>query len=89
MSKGTPAEFRRLSGLIDTYCGEVGRDPGAIERSIQFGPDALANGAAELVALSREFVAAGATHLIYTCPIPYSARGARRIWDEVVTPLRA
>jgi hypothetical protein len=41
------------------------------------------------VALSREFVAAGASHLIYTCPIPYSAGGARRIWDEVVTPLRA
>jgi F420-dependent oxidoreductase-like protein len=88
MSKGTPAEFRRLSGLIDTYCGEVGRDPAAIERSIQFGPDAIGNGAAELVALSREFVAAGATHLIYTCPIPYSAAGARQIWSEVVAPLR-
>ena len=30
----------------------------------------------------------GATHLIYTCAIPYSAAGARRLWQEVVTPLR-
>ncbi len=88
MSKGTPAEFRRLSELVDAYCREAGRDPAAVERSIQFGADALQNGAAELVALSREFVGAGATHLIYTCPIPYSAAGARRLWAEVVTPLR-
>jgi F420-dependent oxidoreductase-like protein len=88
MAKGTPAEFGRLSGLVDAYCREIGRDPASVERSIQFGPDALGGGAAALVALSREFVAAGATHLIYTCPTPYSAAGARRLWHEVVTPLR-
>ena len=88
MSKGTPAEFRRLSELLDGFCREAGRAPSAVERSIQFGADALQNGAADLVALSREFVAAGATHLIYTCPIPYSAAGARRVWQEVVSPLR-
>jgi hypothetical protein len=33
-------------------------------------------------------VEAGATHLIYTCPIPYCAAGARRVWSEVVAPLR-
>jgi F420-dependent oxidoreductase-like protein len=88
MSRGTPADFRRLSEMLDGYCREAGRDPSAVERSIQFGADALQNGAGELVALSREFVAAGATHLIYTCPIPYSAAGAGRVWNEVVTPLR-
>ena len=88
MSKGTPAEFRRLSEMLDGYCREAGRAPAEVERSIQFGADALQNGADALVALSREFVAAGATHLIYTCPIPYSAAGARRVWSEVVTPLR-
>jgi len=88
MSKGTPDEFRRLSTLLDGFCREAGRDPASIERSIQFGGDALQNGAPALVQLSRDFVAAGATHLIYTCPIPYSAAGARRIWNEVVTPLR-
>ena len=50
--------------------------------------DTAENGADALIKLSREFVEAGATHLIYTCPIPYSAAGARRVWSEVVTPLR-
>ena len=88
MSRGTPAEFRRLSGLLDGYCREAGRDPATVERSIQFLPDAMPGGAAELVALAHEFVAAGATHLIFTCPMPYSAAGARWLWEEVVAPLR-
>jgi alkanesulfonate monooxygenase SsuD/methylene tetrahydromethanopterin reductase-like flavin-dependent oxidoreductase (luciferase family) len=87
-SKGTPEEFRRLSELLDGFCREAGRAPAAVERSIQFGPDWVKDGSAALVALSREFVAAGATHLIYTCPVPYSAAGARRVWQEVVAPLR-
>ena len=88
MSKGTPDEFRRRCGLIDGYCQEIGRDPRTIERSIQFGPDAMGSDPAALVAESRAFVAAGATHLIYTCPLPYSAAGVRRIWEQVVAPLR-
>ena len=44
--------------------------------------------AAELIDLSRQFIKAGATHLIYTCPQPYSAEGARWLWNEVVEPLR-
>jgi hypothetical protein len=88
MSKGTPDEFRRRCGLIDAYCQEIGRAPRAIERSIQFGPDAIGPDPAALVAESRAFVAAGATHLIYTCPLPYSAAGVRRIWEQVVAPLR-
>jgi hypothetical protein len=88
MSKGTPAEFRRLSGLLDGHCREVGRDPAAVERSIQFLPDAMQDGAPELVARAREFVAAGATHLIFACPTPYGAAGTRWLWEEVVAPLR-
>ena len=89
MAKGTPAEFRRLSGMLDGYCRDAGRDPAAVERSIQFLPDAMKGaGAAGLVALGREFIAAGATHLIFTCPMPYSATGVRWLWDEVVAPLR-
>ena len=88
MAKGTPAEFRRLSGILDGYCREAGRDPAAVERSIQFLPRRDAGGAADLVARAREFVAAGATHLIWTCPTPYSAARARWLWEEVVAPLR-
>jgi F420-dependent oxidoreductase-like protein len=89
MAKGTPAEFRRLSDLLDGYCREAGRAPTTVERSIQFLPEVMQGGAADLVARAREFVAAGATHLIWSCPRPYSAAGARWLWDEVVTPLRS
>jgi F420-dependent oxidoreductase-like protein len=89
MAKGTPAEFRRLSALLDGYCREAGRNPSGVERSIQFLPDAMqGDDAAALVARAREFVAAGATHLIWNCPVPYSAAGARWLWEEVVAPLR-
>ena len=88
MARGTPAEFRRLSGLLDGYCREVGRDPASVERSIQFLPEAMVGDAAALVTLAREFVAAGATHLIWSCPEPYSAAAVRRLWDAVVAPLR-
>jgi F420-dependent oxidoreductase-like protein len=88
MAKGTPAEFRRLSGLLDGYCREAGRDPAAVERSIQFLPEEMQGGAADLVARAHEFVGAGATHLIWSCPMPYSAAGVRWLWDEVVAPLR-
>jgi len=88
MAKGTPAEFRRLSALLDGYCREAGRDPATVERSIQFLPEVMQGGAADLVARAREFIAAGATHLVLSCPRPYSAAGARWLWDEVVTPLR-
>jgi hypothetical protein len=60
MSSGTPPEFRRLSALLDSYCRKAGRDPAAVEHSIQFLPDAMQRGTADLVALAREFVAAGA-----------------------------
>jgi F420-dependent oxidoreductase-like protein len=89
MAKGTPAEFQRLSTLLDGYCRDAGRDPASVERSIQFLPEAMqGDDAAALVARAREFVAAGATHLIWNCPVPYSAAGVRWLWNEVVAPLR-
>jgi F420-dependent oxidoreductase-like protein len=84
-SGGTPEEFSHKSKVLDDHCRDIGRDPSTIERSTQFraGPSA-----AELLDLSREYISRGATHLIYTCPQPYSAEGARWLWNEVVTPLR-
>lgn len=84
-SGGTPEEFSHKSKVLDEHCAAIGRDPSTIERSTQFraGPSA-----AELIELSKEYISRGATHLIYTCPQPYSAEGARWIWNEVVTPLR-
>jgi alkanesulfonate monooxygenase SsuD/methylene tetrahydromethanopterin reductase-like flavin-dependent oxidoreductase (luciferase family) len=85
MARATPEEFARKSALLDGYCREIGRDPAEIERSIQFLPEAMGD---DIVARARDFLAAGATHLIFSCPIPYTAAGVRKIWDDVVTPLR-
>jgi F420-dependent oxidoreductase-like protein len=85
MARATPEEFRRKSALLDGYCREIGRDPAAIERSIQFLPDAMGG---DIVARAREFIDAGASHLIFSCPTPYGAAGARRVWEDVVARLR-
>ena len=85
MSKGTPDDFRHKSAVVDDYCRQIGRDPASIERSIQFSPEAMQG---DVVAKARGFLEAGATHLIFTCPIPYSAEGARWLWHEVVAKLR-
>src|SRR5262245_39732499 len=79
MPRATPAEYRQKSTLLDGYCREIGRDPAEIERSIQFLPDAMEG---DIVARAREFVAAGATHLIFSCPTPFGADGPRRLWNE-------
>ena len=85
MARATPEEFQKKSALLDAYCREIGRDPALIERSIQFLPDAMQG---DTAALARDFIAAGATHLIFSCPTPYRAAGARQVWNEIVTPLR-
>jgi len=83
--RATPEEFAKKSALLDQYCREVGRDPGDVERSIQFLPDAMTG---DIVTRAREFIAAGATHLIWSCPTPFSAASVRQLWQEVVVPLR-
>ena len=83
--RATPEEFAKKSALLDQYCREIGRDPGDVERSIQFLPDAMTG---DIVSLARDFIAVGATHLIWSCPTPYSAASVRRLWEEVVVPLR-
>jgi len=79
-------EFVRKSRILDDHCAAVGRDPSEIGRSVQFG---AGPSAAESVALGHRFAEAGATHLIYSCPQPFSAEGARWVWEEVVGPLKA
>ena len=85
MANGTPDEFRTKCALIDESCRAIGRDPKRVERSIQFLPQAMDG---DVVARARDFMAAGATHLIFSCPLPYSAAGVRTIWNEGVAPLR-
>lgn len=86
MARATAEEFAEKSALLDQHCREIGRDPLEIERSIQFLPEAMRG---DIVAVARDFVAAGATHLIFSCPTPYSAEGARFVWSDVVARIRA
>jgi len=81
----TPEEFVHKQRVLAEHCAAVGRDPAEIERSVQFraGPSA-----AEQIEVGRQYLAAGATHLVYTCPQPYSAEHARWLWNEVVLPLK-
>jgi F420-dependent oxidoreductase-like protein len=85
MANGTADEFRTKSGLLDQYCAEIGRDPSEIERSIQFLPNAMDG---DVLSRAGQFMAAGATHLIFSAPVPYTAAGVRKVWNEIVTPLR-
>jgi len=85
MARATPEEFARKSARLDEHCREIGRDPAEVERSIQFLPEAMQG---DVVAVARDFMAAGATHLIFSCPVPYGAASARHLWDKVVSPLR-
>ena len=85
MARATPEEFARKSARLDEHCREIGRDPAEVERSIQFLPEAMQG---DVVAVARDFIAAGATHLIFSCPVPYGAASARHLWDKVVSPLR-
>jgi len=85
LASGTPEEFAHKCRVLDEHCRAVGRDPATIARSIQFLPEAMQD---DVGARARAFVAAGASHLVFTCPMPYSAAGARQLWREVVEPLR-
>jgi F420-dependent oxidoreductase-like protein len=85
LATGTPDDFRRKCGILDEHCRAIGRDPATIARSIQFLPNAMT---ADIVAWARQFIAAGAGHLVFSCPLPYSGDSARRLWRDVVEPVR-
>ena len=85
MANGTADEFRVKSAKLDEHCRAVGRDPASIERSIQFLPDAMQG---DIVHRARDFIASGATHLIFSVATPYSAKHVQTLWREIVEPLR-
>jgi alkanesulfonate monooxygenase SsuD/methylene tetrahydromethanopterin reductase-like flavin-dependent oxidoreductase (luciferase family) len=60
---GLPEEAGRLSRVLDDWCGKVGRDPAAIERSILFRETSRAM-------LGDEYLRHGITHLIVELSAP-------------------
>lgn len=84
---GTVDEFRHKNAVLDAHCAEVGRDPASIARSIQrrVDLDDLPGTRATL----REFIAAGANHIILSLIPPYPDGIVRTYAREVAEPLLA
>ena len=61
--QGDPPEIARLNGVLDDWCGRVGRDPDEIERSVLLIRPYQAD-------LADEYVDAGISHFIYSVRAP-------------------
>jgi probable F420-dependent oxidoreductase len=68
---GPPESYRRKNGILDDWCREVGRDPAAIERTVNLSARDLDNLGA--------FVEAGATHLILPLGEPFDMAGVEQL----------
>jgi F420-dependent oxidoreductase-like protein len=84
---GPVEEFIRKSAILDEHCAAIGRDPGEIERSVQlvFDYDNLPG----LRETLREYIAAGATHIVLYLRAPFPIGVVQRLADEIATPLLA
>ncbi|MBO0783375.1 MAG: LLM class F420-dependent oxidoreductase [Ktedonobacteraceae bacterium] len=79
------AEFRHRSAVLDDHCAAVGRDPATIERSVQLliNPLDLAAGRETL----RQYIEAGATHLVLCLLAPFPDGIVERMAAEIAVPL--
>ena len=68
---GPPERFAAKNRILDEWCDKVGRDPGAIERTVTVGAGDLDN--------LDAFLDAGATHLIYGLDAPYDMAPIARL----------
>ncbi|TCK19887.1 LLM class flavin-dependent oxidoreductase [Pseudonocardia endophytica] len=72
--------------LLDRYCAEIGRDPSSITRSIHLSVSYEDPGATRKQVEAA--VGAGFTHVILGLGSPYPDGVARRVADEIITPVR-
>jgi alkanesulfonate monooxygenase SsuD/methylene tetrahydromethanopterin reductase-like flavin-dependent oxidoreductase (luciferase family) len=73
--------------LLDRYCGEIGRDPASITRSIHL-PVSYDEPGATRKAI-REALDAGFGHFVLGVAAPYPDGVARWIADELIKPVRS
>ncbi|MFL5807058.1 MAG: LLM class F420-dependent oxidoreductase [Roseiflexaceae bacterium] len=86
-SGGTVDEFSHKLEVLTEHCRAVGRDPDSIEKSIQLMTNYDDLG--DLVARTRDFVAAGANHIIFNLRWPYPEGIVERLAQEVVPQVRS
>ncbi|HVU66930.1 MAG TPA: LLM class F420-dependent oxidoreductase [Ktedonobacteraceae bacterium] len=84
---GDLANFQHKSAILDEHCAVVGRDPRAIERSVQIHINT------QDLATAREqacaYVEAGATHFILGLRYPYPDGIVHRLDEEIIQPVKA
>jgi F420-dependent oxidoreductase-like protein len=79
--------FKHKQEVLDSYCKEIGRDPAAIQRSIQMRMNYDDLG--ESIDSIRPYIEAGATHIILNLTAPYPENIVHRLAEQVVAPLNA
>ena len=85
---GGPVEiFQHKSQVLDQHCAAIGRDPSTIERSVQLVINP--NNLQETRDITRNFIDAGASHIILNLRAPYPDGIVQLLADEVAEPLRA
>ena len=83
---GSTETFRHKNEVLDNYCAAIGRDPAAIERSVQVLVDP--NNLSDVRDTVRDYITSGATHLILNLRAPYPQGIVHRLAEEVAEPLR-
>ncbi|GCE12407.1 LLM class F420-dependent oxidoreductase [Tengunoibacter tsumagoiensis] len=84
---GSPDELRRKRAILDEHCAVVGRDPAAIETSVQ--PVVNYDDLGSTLEAARGYIEAGATHIVLNLRPPYPEGIVARIDKEIVQPLLA
>jgi F420-dependent oxidoreductase-like protein len=84
---GGVENFQQKSSILDNHCAAIGRDPKAIERSIQIVVNF--NNPAETLNEIKPYIEAGATHIILNLRAPYPKDIVHRIGAEIAEPLKA
>ena len=86
-SFGPPGEWSRKNRILTEWCAQVGRDPGAIERSVSISDtrrEEPAEFIAALDARAAAYLEAGVTDFVYglTAPFDMAAVEALLAWRE-------
>jgi F420-dependent oxidoreductase-like protein len=79
---GPMDQFRHKLAVLEEHCRAVGRDFTSIEKSIQ--PAVTYDDLPGYVAIVRQYIAAGANHIILNLRWPYPAGIVARLAEEVV-----
>ncbi len=87
---GDPAQAGKICADFDALCRKVGRDPAAVEKSINLQPAWIAGRpAGEVRKRLAALVAAGVRHFVVSLPAPYDRALLRTFAKEVMPGVRA